>query len=123
MSKPSDTKLYEKVKKEIYKKNPKHSAYRSGLLVKEYKKQFKEKYPNKEPYTGKKTSNGLTRWFKEEWRTAKGETQYSSKSSIFRPTKRISKDTPTTIKELTPEQIKRAKKEKAKTGRVKKFDI
>ena len=37
MSEPSDKKLYEKVKKEIYKKYPKHSAYRSGLLVKQYK--------------------------------------------------------------------------------------
>ena len=30
-------KLYEEVKTEIYKKHPKHSAYRSGLLVQEYK--------------------------------------------------------------------------------------
>ena len=39
MSQPTDKKLYEKVKAEIYKKYPKHSAYRSGLLVKEYKSQ------------------------------------------------------------------------------------
>jgi len=122
MSKPTDPKLYEKVKKEIYKKYPKHSAYRSGLLVQEYKKQFKEKFPRKDPYIGKKTSKGLTRWFKEDWRTSTGETEYTSKSSIFRPTKRVSKDTPTTLKELTPQQIKKAKQEKAKTGRVKKFD-
>ena len=37
MSVPTDKKLYEKVKAEIYKKYPTHSAYRSGLLVKEYK--------------------------------------------------------------------------------------
>ena len=43
MSEPSDKKLYEKVKKEIYKKYPKHSAYRSGLLVKEYKELVKRK--------------------------------------------------------------------------------
>ncbi len=33
---PFDTKMYEKVKKRIYKNIPKHSAYRSGHLVKEY---------------------------------------------------------------------------------------
>ena len=39
MSEPANKKLYEKVKAEIYKKHPKHSAYRSGLLVQEYKRQ------------------------------------------------------------------------------------
>ena len=40
MSVPTDKKLYEKVKAEIYKKYPQHSAYRSGLVAKEYKKQY-----------------------------------------------------------------------------------
>ena len=44
--KPSDSKLYNKIKKRIYKKNPIHSAYRSGLLVKTYKKQYAKKYGN-----------------------------------------------------------------------------
>ena len=34
MATPSNTKLYEQVKNEIYKKNPVHSGYRSALLVK-----------------------------------------------------------------------------------------
>ena len=33
MSTPKDKKLYEEVKKEIYKKYPEHSAYRSGLYI------------------------------------------------------------------------------------------
>ena len=37
MPEPKNKKLYEEVKDEVYKKHPKHSAYRSGLLVKEYK--------------------------------------------------------------------------------------
>ena len=37
---PKDKKLYEKVKKEIFKKYPKNSAYRSGLLVKTYKEKL-----------------------------------------------------------------------------------
>ena len=37
MSEPKNKKLYEEVKNEIYRRYPQHSAYRSGLLVKEYK--------------------------------------------------------------------------------------
>ena len=47
MSEPKNKKLYEEVKAEIYKKHPKHSAYRSGLLVQEYKRRGGE-------YIGKK---------------------------------------------------------------------
>ena len=37
---PKDKELYEKTKKEIYSKYPKHSAYRSSLLVKAYKEAY-----------------------------------------------------------------------------------
>ena len=40
MVQPTDEKLYNTVKKNIYKEQPKHSAYRSGKVVKEYKKRF-----------------------------------------------------------------------------------
>jgi hypothetical protein len=91
------------------------------MLVKRYKEEFKKLYPNKEPYTGKKTSKGLTRWFKEEWRTQSGDTSYKKKSDVFRPTKRITKDTPKTFKEISKKSLKKAQKEKATKGRVKKF--
>jgi len=66
MSEPKNKKLYEKVKKEIYTKIPKHSAYRSGLLVKEYKKRGGT-------YIGKKENDkGLSRWFREKWETSLG---------------------------------------------------
>ena len=39
---PKDKILYNKIKANIYKKIPKHSAYRSGLIVKEYKTIFKK---------------------------------------------------------------------------------
>ena len=45
MSTPTNTKLYEEVKKEIYAKYPKHSAYRSGLLVQEYKNDLRKVMP------------------------------------------------------------------------------
>ena len=53
---PVDKKLYNKTKREIFKKYPKHSAYRSGILVKKYKKIFTTKYGKKKsPYIGKKS--------------------------------------------------------------------
>ena len=59
MSIPANKQLYEQVKKEIYEKHPKHSAYRSGLLVREYKKRGGT-------YIGKENkSSGLNRWFRE----------------------------------------------------------
>ena len=116
MSTPADKKLYDQVKKEIYEKYPKHSAYRSGLLVQEYKKRGGT-------YKGKENkSSGLNRWFNEKWTNQRGETGYKNKSDVYRPTVKVNKDTPTTFKELTKEQIEKAKKEKARTGRVKKFD-
>ena len=54
---PTDMKMYNSVKKSIYKKIPKHSAYRSGRVVAEYKKRFKKKYGSKSPYKGKKNKN------------------------------------------------------------------
>ena len=114
MSEPTNKKLYEKVKKEIYAKIPKHSAYRSGLVVKEYKKRGGG-------YSGAKPKKGLTRWFKEDWRTQDGSKTYKKKGDIFRPTKRVSKDTPTTMSELTKKQKEKAIKEKKATGKVKKY--
>jgi hypothetical protein len=123
---PADPKLYAKVKKQVYKKYPKHSAYRSGLLVQKYKSEYKKKFPGKSPYKGKKPtveSGGLRRWFAEDWKSDTGKYKYTSKSSVYRPTKRISSKTPTTFNELSDKEIKRAKKEKSKTGRVKKFKV
>lgn len=121
-NKPVDIKLYEKVAKQIKKKYPKHSAYRSGLLVKEYKKQFSAKYGNKkQPYTGKKGKGNLSRWFKENWTNQRGETGYKKKGDVYRPNKRVTKDTPKTFKELSKKDLEKAKKEKKEKGRVKKF--
>ena len=122
---PKDEDLYLRVKKRVYKKYPKHSAYRSGILVQEYKKDFADKYGSrKSPYIGKKPLNkGLDRWFKEEWKSDRGKIGYSSKSSVYRPTKRITKNTPVTFGELTNKQIERAKREKARTGRVQRFKV
>tara|TARA_Y100000389_G_scaffold203710_1_gene253133 strand:+ start:140 stop:1060 length:921 start_codon:yes stop_codon:yes gene_type:complete len=120
--KPKDIFLYEKVKKQIYKKHPKHSAYRSGLLVQKYKKDFKKKHGNKNPYIGKKTKKkGLRRWFDENWVNQRGEVGYKYKNDIYRPSKRITKKTPVTHGELTKKEVKKARKIKYTRGRVKRF--
>ena len=121
--KPSDQKLYNKTKKKLYKNIPKHSAYRSGLLVKTYKKNFTKKYgKSKQPYIGKKNNNsGLSRWFNEEWKNQRGEIGYKYKNDVYRPTKRITKKTPITFKELSKKRIKKAITQKYRKGRVDKF--
>ena len=123
MSIPTDKDLYDRIKQRVYNEIPKHSAYRSGHLVKEYKHAFQKKHGSKSPYKGtKKDDKGLSRWFKEEWKNQRGEVGYKKKGDVYRPTKRINSKTPTTYNELSKSQIERAKKEKKKTGRVKKFD-
>ena len=112
---PTNMKLYNQVKEEIYKKYPKHSAYRSGLLVQEYKKRGGT-------YKGTESNTqGLKRWFREEWKNQRGEEGYRNKSDVYRPTKRVTKDTPTTFQELSKSEIDKARKEKASKGRVTKF--
>ena len=116
MPEPKNKKLYEKVKDEIYKEYPKHSAYRSSLLVKTYKAKGGK-------YIGKKDDEkGLGKWYREKWVNTRGETGYKYKNDIYRPTVKVNKDTPTTHKELTAKQIKNARATKAKKGRVDKFD-
>ena len=71
----------------------------------------------------RKTKKGLAlkRWFKEDWRTPSGDKDYSKGEKTFRPTKKISKDTPPTWSALTPAEKRRAAKEKRKKGRVGRY--
>ena len=119
---PRDIILYDKIKKEISDKY-KHSAYRSGLIVKKYKEEYVKKYNRNDTYIGDKPKlSNLQRWFLEDWKNQRGETGYKYKTDIYRPTIRINNNTPTTFDELTKDQIIKAKKEKATKGRVKKFN-
>lgn len=63
----------------------------------------------------------LKRWFEEEWRTPRGNTDYSEGENTFRPTKRVSKETPSTWSELTDAEKARAQKEKNEKGRVSRY--
>ena len=71
----------------------------------------------------RKTKKGLAlkRWFKEDWRTPRGNKDYSKGENTFRPTKRISKDTPKTWSQLSKSDKARAAKEKREKGRVSKY--
>lgn len=57
--KPTNKKLYDKIKKEIWKEQPKNSLYRSARLIKEYKKAGGE-------FTGEKENN-INKWMDEKW--------------------------------------------------------
>ena len=117
---PKDQVLYDKIKKEMNTKY-KPSAYRSGLLVKKYKEEYLKKHKNSDAYTGNRNNSNLKRWFDEKWMNQNGKVGYQKKDDVYRPTIRINNKTPTTFNELTKSQIIRAKKEKEKTGKVKKF--
>ena len=118
---PRDPILYNTIKEDISNKY-KHSAYRSGLIVKKYKDEYYKKYNNDDAYIGTKPKmSNLERWFAENWRNQRGEIGYKYKNDIYRPTIRINADTPKTYNEISKSQIERAKKEKAKKGRVYRF--
>ena len=72
----------------------------------------------------RKTAKGLAlkRWFKEEWETPSGKKDYSeTDENTFRPTKKVSKDTPSTWSELTPAEKAAARNEKNTKGRVSRY--
>ena len=114
MRKPANPTLYAKVKAEVVRDNPTHSAYRSGQIVQEYKRRGGK-------YEGPKPKAGLTRWFKEDWRNQRGGVGYKRKGDIYRPTKRVTEKTPVTLQELTPGELKTAMRKKATEGRVDRF--
>lgn len=75
------------------------------------------------PFRVRKTKKGasLRRWFKEDWKTPKGKENYEGGENTFRPTKKVSKDTPKTWSEVTPASKAKAQKEKNTKGRVSKY--
>jgi hypothetical protein len=102
MPTPKDKKLYAKVKlmaDEIYKKP---SAYKSGYIVKKYKELGGEYIDDNQP-------KELKRWFSEQWRDV-GKKDYP----VFRPTVRVNKKTPLTVKEIDEKNLKEQIKLKQK---------
>ena len=104
---PLNPQLYERAKREVYAQYKKPSAYRSGALVRRYK-ELGGKYGE-----APKESAPLSRWFKEEWADI-GNQGYP----VYRPTKRVTKDTPLTASEIDP---KHAKKQIALKQKIKGY--
>lgn len=110
MSTPLDTELYAAVKKRADAIYSKPSAYKSGWMVRTYKS-LGGRYGSKD--TGSKTlkpKTGLTRWFKEKWKSVGEKKDYP----VFRPTVRVSKDTPLLPSEIDPKNLKKQIKLKQK---------
>jgi len=87
--------LYNKAKQIADATYSKPSAYKSGFIVKKYKELGGT-------YSGKKENKGIGRWFQEEWKDV-GNQEYP----VYRPTKRITKDTPLTPNEIKPSNLKK----------------
>lgn len=95
MNQPLNKTLYERAKQIANEKYEKPSAYKSGFIVKTYKQMGGK-------FSGEKTKKGLTRWFQEEWKDIGNKTY-----PVYRPTKRISKDTPLLATEINRKNLKR----------------
>ena len=93
MPEPIDKELYLDVKKYADSVYSKPSAYKSGFIVKTYKERG-GRYEG----DGKKP---LARWFKEDWKDVGGKDY-----PVYRPTKRISKDTPLLPSEIDPSNLR-----------------
>ncbi len=111
---PLNKVLWDRAKQKADKVYEKPSAYKSGYIVKQYK-EMGGKFA--EPA---KTKTGLARWFSEEWVNQRGEVGYKYKKDVYRPSKRVTGDTPKTWGELSSPQIKRAENMK-KSGKRAKF--
>jgi len=101
MAKIKDIKLYKQAMAIVYSQYKKPSAYRSGALVKKYKLLYKEKYGNDDAYEGSeaKKKRPLARWYMEGWQSVGGD------YPTYRPTIRVTAETPKTISEIPPERL------------------
>ena len=85
--------LYQKAKAIADEKYTKPSAYKSGFIVKKYKELGGT-------YTDDKQPKKLANWFREQWADI-GGLDYP----VYRPTKRVNKDTPLTAEEIDPANL------------------
>jgi len=94
--------LYEKVKKIVNQQYKKPSAYRSGAYIKMYKEMGGEFEDEKDD----KTIDGrpLKRWMMEQW-TDVNPLKTEKSYPVYRPKKRITKQTPLTVEEIDPENL------------------
>lgn len=136
---PLDAALYAQVKEEADLLYAVPSAYKSGWIVKTYTKRggryrrstIKKKKENKEGPSS--TLTGIARWFAEKWvnlnekrqdgtyapcgrETAKRNKKNKDPYPLCRPSVRVTPQTPKTVDELTPKEIRAAQRQKIKVG-------
>jgi hypothetical protein len=138
MSVPANIELYKAVKADADKKFlSKTGIYKSSWIVREYKKRGGTYLKKRKP------TGGLLRWYKEQWVNLNrpiynkkgqiigyeqcGREEASNKGlyPLCRPLKRVTKETPTTVKELTRKAISQANISKQRvrhTGNI-KFEV
>jgi hypothetical protein len=105
---PIDTALYERVKREADRVYSTPSAYKSGYIVRLYKELGGR-------YRGERTRGALARWFAEEW-TDVNPDKTATTYPVYRPTKRITKDTPLTAREVSADDLRKKAALKQKIG-------
>lgn len=107
MPKPDNPVLYAQVKKLADQTYTKHSAYKSGFIVKTYKQ-------HGGTYSDDNKPKNLERWYNEVWGDV-GLKEYP----VYRPTVRINKKTPLLASEISPSNLKQqiALKQKIKGSR------
>lgn len=103
---PIDKQLYEFAKMTADQVYSTPSAYKSAYIVKLYKDLGGR-------YKGDRERGDLSRWFAEQWRDVNPEKTARS-YPVYRPTKRITKDTPLTVQEVKPADLREKAKLKQK---------
>jgi hypothetical protein len=109
MPTPTNQELYDEVKEKIMKSYKKNSAFASGAIVKEYKRQGGQYIEDDKP-------KHLSRWFKEKWvdiNPILGITKDSA-YPVFRPTNKVNSKTPTLLQEIPKERLREQYKLKQK---------
>jgi len=102
MAIPINKVLYQQVKDYADTVYSKPSAYKSGFIIKTYKKLGGT-------YEDSGNEYNLKRWFKEKWQDV-GNKDYP----VYRPTIRINKNTPLTANEIDKSNLKKQIKLKQK---------
>jgi hypothetical protein len=94
MPTPTNPTLYAKAKEIANETYKKPSAYKSGFIVRKYKELGGAYKDDSQP-------KNLQRWFSEKWIDV-GNKEYP----VYRPTKRVSKKTPLTVREIAPSNLR-----------------
>jgi hypothetical protein len=102
MPTPLDINLYNQVKKKIMKSYKKNSAFASGAIVKEYKQRGGR-------YADDGKEKKLQRWFNENWINVNPVLGVTDDKAypVFRPTIKVTEDTPTLVQEIPYENLQK----------------